>query len=295
MPSQKVMKAEILEWCAATHVSIQKTRHNMAARYPVIALALARQNENPTLQAISETIDRGEFLEKAIAGIVGVSPSAVRHLKNVAPKTITDAWIGCLVELFWAMDVLHPLGSPQTPKEWSLLRKLWINTGLEKHESYLTAAGVGRKRQMVLEYLFRGLCAQGYGETTQVLADRLVAALPCTETDSEYIWPFECYVAFALLAMTPAFHRRRRGVRGAAKLLLPLRLFDGAERLLFLRYSPAELIRQWESWRWIVAAHGKGGFEFVTCKDGIHKTQRAMRTVMADFDETVQWLSHHSM
>jgi hypothetical protein len=238
MASKKAVKAEILEWCAATNVSIQKTRHNMAARYPVIALALARQNENPTLQAIAAGIDRGEFLDNAIAGIVGVKPSAVRHLKNVAPKAVTDAWIRCPVELFWAMDVLHPLDSPRTPEEWSLLRKLWINSGLDKHESYRTAVGRSRKREMVMEYLFRALCAQGYGEATQVLADRLVAALPCTETDSEYIWPFDCYVGFALLAMAPAFHRRRRGVRGAAKLLLPLRIFRGAERLLFLRYSP---------------------------------------------------------
>lgn len=295
MSSQKTMKAEILEWCAATHVSVQKTRHDMAARYPVIALALARQSENPTLQAIAAAIDRGEFLDNAIAGIVGVNPSAVRHLKNVAPKAVTDSWIRCPVELFWAMDVLHPLDSPQTPEEWSLLRKLWINTGLEVHESYRTAVGISRERQMVLEYLFRALCAQGYGDATQVLADRLVAALPCTETDSEYIWPFDCYVGFALLAMAPAFHRRRIGVKGAAKHLLPLRLFRGAERLLFLRYSPAELIRQWESWRWIVAAHGKAGFEFVTGEHGILTAQQIMRTVMPDFDETGRWLNCHPM
>jgi hypothetical protein len=282
MLPQETMKAEIQEWCAATQVSIQIARHNLAARYPVIALALARQNESPTLLAINAAIGRGEAADNAIAGIVGVSPSAVGRLENINPETVTDAWITCPIELFWAMDVLHALDSPQTPEEWRLLRRLWINTGLEQFESYRTAVGISRERQIVLEYLFRGLCAQGYGEATQVLADRLVALLPGIETDPERIWPFHCYVSFVEEALTRTI---RQGCTGSR---------NGAEHLL-VRYSPTELIRQWEIWRCVVAAHGDAQFEVLREPEDIAKTQWIMRIVVPDFDEAVRWLSHHPM
>ncbi|KAF0163573.1 MAG: hypothetical protein FD157_2903 [Rhodocyclaceae bacterium] len=269
------MKAEILEWCAATHVIMQKVRHNLAARYPVIALALARSNENPTLLAINAAIDRSEPVANAIAGIVGVSPAAVDRLENVASETVTEAWVKCPIELFWAIDVLHPLDGPQTPEEWGLLRKLWINTGLEEHESYRTAVGISRDRQLVLEYLFRGLCAQGYGEATQVLSDRLVALLPGIETDPEYIWPFPCYVSFVEEALTRMVGRKRAEPSNDAECLL-------------MGYPLVELIRQWESWRCIVAAHGKVQIEVVSGSEDLAKTQWIMRIVIPDFDKAIR-------
>lgn len=282
MSSRDSVKEEILDWCKAIHVTIQNVRHNLAAQYPVIALALARPNESPTLLAINAAIDRGEPVDSAIAGIVGVRPAAVARLENVAPETVTEAWVKCPIELLWAMDILHPLGGPETPEGWSLLRKLWINTGLEEHESYRTAVGISRERQIVLEYLFRGLCAQGYGEASEVLADRLVALLPGIKTDPEWNWPFHCYVSFVEMSLYWAIRRGRIGS------------WANAERLL-MRHSPTELIRQWESWRCIVAAHGEAQLEVVSGSDDIAKTQWIMRTVVPDYDEAVQWLSHHSM
>ncbi len=279
---QKAMKAEILEWCLATHVSMQIERQNLAARYPVVALALARHNFDSTLLAINAAIDRGDPVDDSIACVVGVNPSALGYLVDVAPETVTEAWLRCPIELFWAMDVLYPLNGPRTTDEWALLRKLWINTGLEEHEEYRTSAGISRDRQKVLEYLFRSLCAQGYGETTKMLADRLVALLSDIETDPERIWPFHCYVSFVEESLSWAIRRGRLGV------------WNGAERLL-MRYSPGELIRQWESWRCIVAAHGESQFEVVSRSEDIAKTQWIMRIVVPDFDEVVRWFDYSPM
>lgn len=280
MSPQVAMKSEILEWCSATHVGAQRARHILAKRYPVIALALARQDGNPSLLAISAAIDRGDPLDKAVATLVGVSPAAVAGLENVAPETVTEEWLNCPIELFWAMDVLHSLERPQTPEEWDVLRKLWINTGLERDEAYRHAVGISRKRQVVLEYLFRGLCAQGYGEPVRALADRLVAPLPGIETDSEFILPFSFYVGFVEMLIAPT------------RLLKRTESSNDAERLL-MRYPPCELIRQWESWRCIVAAHGDAGFEVVCECEDMAKARWIMRTVALDFDEAVRWVECH--
>jgi len=282
MLSPENMKSEIRDWCAASHVSMQRARHNLAARYPVIALVLSRPNESPNLLALNAAIDRGEPPDNAIASIVGVSLAAVDRLEHFAPESVSEAWLKRPIELLWAMDVLHPLDGPQTSEEWVLLRKLWINTGLEEHKSYRTAVGISRERQIVLEYLFRGLCAQGYGDTTQVLADRLIALLPGIETDPEYIWPFHCYVSFVEEALTWTI---RQGF---------IRPWDGYVYLL-MRYPPAELIRQWESWRCVIAAHGKAQFAVVSGAEDIAKAQWIMRIVVPDFDEAVRWLNHHPL
>lgn len=277
------MKVEILDWCTAIHVTIQRIRHNLAEQYPVIALALARPNENPTLLAINAAIDRGEPVDSAIAGIVGVSPAAVGYLENVAPETVTEAWVNCPIELLWAMDILHPLGGPETPEEWGLLRKLWINTGLEEHKSYRTAVGISHEGQIVLEYLFRGLCAQGYGEATQEIADRLVGLLPGIEADPELIRPFHCYVSFVEKALLDRTIRRRR----AGSL-------DGPAHLL-MRYSPTDLIRQWERWRCVVAAHGNAQDKVVSGSEDFEKTEWIMQTVMPDYDEAMRWLRRYPL
>ncbi len=287
MSSQKTVKAEILEWCSATHVVMQierhnLERHNLAVQYPVIALTLARQNKDSTLLAINAAIDRGDPVDDSIACVVGVSPQSVGCLVDVAPETVTEEWLTCPIELFWAMDVLHPLDCPQTTDEWALLRKLWINTGLEKYKDYRTSAGASRERQKVLEYLFRGLCAQGYGEATQALADRLVALLPDIETDPQRILSFHCYVSFVKDSLSWAILRGRTGA------------WNGAERLL-MRYSPGELIRQWESWRCIVAAHGESQLEVVSRPEDIAKSQWIMRIVVPDFDELVRWFDYAPM
>jgi hypothetical protein len=283
MSSRESVKEEILDWCKAIHVTIQNVRHNLAAQYPVIALALARPNESPTLLAVNAAIDRGEPVDSAIAGIVGVSPAAVARLENIVPETVTEAWVKCPIELLWAMDILHPLGGPETPEGWCLLRKLWINTGLEEHESYRTAVGISRERQIVLEYLFRGLCAQGYDDATHELADRLVALLPGIEADPELIWPIHCYVSFVEKALLDRTIRRRR----AASL-------DGPAHLL-MRYSPIDLIRQWERWRCIVAAHGNAQDEVVSGSEDFEKTQWIMQTVVPDYDEAVRWLRRYPL
>ena len=260
---------EIAIWLAGHDPWIHRPRHTLASAYPVVALALARPHENPTLLAISAAIDRGEPLGAAVAALVGVSPSAVAHLEYVDPETVTDEWIKRLIELFWAMDVLDPLDGPQTPEEWGVLRKLWINSGLEGHEAYRTAVGIGRERKIVLEYLFRGLCAQGYGESTRTLADRLVATLPGIETDPERIWPFSCYVSFVEEVLTRTIRRGRA------------ESWNGAERLL-MRYPPMELIRQWECWRSVIAAHGKAGIEIVVGPTDLAKCLWILRLVIPD-------------
>ncbi|MCF8150009.1 MAG: hypothetical protein K9K30_01380 [Burkholderiaceae bacterium] len=271
---------EIAIWLAAQNPVIHRQRHALARAYPAVALTLARPHENPTLLAISAAIDRGEALDAAVAALVGVSPPAVVRLENISPETITDEWIKHPIELFWAMDVLHPLNSPQTPEEWNVLRKLWINTGLEWDEAYRNAVGIGRERQVVLEYLFRGLCAQGYGEPVRTLADRLVAPLPGIETDPECIWQFNGYVSFVEMLIAPTILLKRK------------ESWNGAERLL-MRYPPGELIRQWESWRCIIAAHGDAGFEnWSECED-MAKARWIMRLVVPDFDDAVRWVDCH--
>jgi hypothetical protein len=273
---------EISIWLAAQNPMIHRQRHALARAYPVVALALARPHENPTLLAISAAIDRGEAFDAAVASLVGVSPSAVVRLENISPETITDEWIRHPVELFRAMDVLHPLDSPQTLEEWNVLRKIWINTGLEGDEAYRNAVGISRERQVVLEYLFRGLCGQGYGEPVRTLADRLVAPLPGIETDPECIWPFSCYVSFVEMLIAPT------------SLLNRTESWNGAEQLL-MRYPPGELIRQWESWRCIVAAHGDAGFDVACECEDMAKARWIIRLVVPDFDETVQWMNCHPM
>lgn len=283
MATENNIHDEIAIWLAGNDPWIHRPRHTIASAYPVVALALARPHENPTLLAINAAIDRGEALDVAVAALVGVSPSAVARLENISPETVTEAWVKCPIELFWAMDILHPLGGPETPEEWRLLRKLWLNTGLEGHESYRTAVGINRDRQIVLEYLFRGLCAQGYGEATQELADRLVALLPGIETDPEKIWPFHCYVSFVEKALLDRTILRRRA--GS---------WDGPEHLL-MRYSPTDLIRQWERWRCVVAAHGDAQYEVVSESEDFEKTQWIMQTVVPDYDEAVRWLRRYPL
>ncbi len=268
---------EIAIWLAAQNPLVHRQRRTLASAYPVVALALARPHENPTLLAISAAIDRGEALDAAVAALVGVSPSAVARLKNISPETVTDEWIKRPIELFWAMDVLHPLEGPQTPEEWDVLRKLWINTGLERDDAYRNAVGISRERQVVLEYLFRGLCAQGYGEPVRTLADRLVAPLPGIETGPEYIWPFSFYIRFVEMLIAPTILLNRKDS------------WNGAERLL-MRYPPSELIRQWESWRCIGAAHGDAGFDVACECEDMAKAQWIMRLVVPDFDEAVRWV-----
>ena len=270
------MKSEILEWCSATHVSTQSARRALAEQYPVIAVVLARQDGNPTLLAINAAIDRGEAIDIAVVTLVGVSPPVVACLENVVPEAVTEAWLECPIELFWALDVLHPLDSPQTPEEWGLLRKLWINTELETHDAYRTAAGIGRARQIVLEYLFRSLCARGYGEHIRSLADRLVAPLLGIETDPERILTFSSYVSFVDEAMTRMTNRGRT------------ESWSAAERLL-MRYPPRELIRQWEAWRCVVAAHGDAGFEVASNCDDVLIAHWVLRHVVPRYDEMVLW------
>lgn len=257
---------------------IHRQRRTLAHAYPVVALALARPHENPTLLAISAAIDRGEALDVAVAALVGVNPSAVARLEYISPETVTDEWIKSPIELFWAMDVLHPLEGPQTPEEWDVLRKLWINTGLERDDAYRNAIGISRERQVVLEYLFRGLCAQGYGEPVRTLADRLGAPLPGIETDPEGIWPFSSYVGFVEEVLTRTL---RRG---------PTESCNGAKHLL-VRCSPTELIRQWECWRCVIAAHGEASIEIVLGPTDIDKMEWILRLVISDYDEKVRWLN----
>lgn len=271
---------EIAIWLAAQNPLVHRQRRTLARAYPVVALALARPHENPTLFAISAAIDRGEALDVAVAALVGVNPSAVTGLKNISPDTVTDEWIKHPIELFWAMDVLHPLERPQTPEEWDVLRKLWINTELERDDAYRNAVGISRERQVVLEYLFRGLCVQGYGEPVRTLADRLVAPLPGIETGPEYIWPFSFYVIFVERLITPTTLLRRTESSNVA------------ERLL-MRYPPCELIRQWESWRCIGAAYGDAGFEVACECEDMAKAQWIMRLVVPDFDNAVRWIKQY--
>lgn len=271
---------EIAIWLAAQNPLVHRQRRTLAHAYPVVALALARPHENPTLLAISAAIDRGEALDVAVAALVGVNPSAVARLEYISPETVTDEWIKSPIELFWAMDVLHPLERPQTPEEWDVLRKLWINTELERDDDYRNAVGISRERQVVLEYLFRGLCAQGYGEPVRTLADRLVAPLPGIETDPEYILPFCFYVRFVEMLIAPAILLKRK------------ESWNDAERLL-MRYPPGELIRQWESWRCIVAAHGDARFEVACECEDMAKAQWIMRLVVPDFDNAVRWIKQY--
>ncbi len=264
------------------HASTQIARRVLSARYPVIALVLARQDGNTTLLAINAAIDRGEPIDTAVVTLVGVSPPALACLENVTPEAVTEAWLKCPLELLWAMDVLHPLDIPQTPEEWDVLRKLWINTGLEEDDAYRNAASIGRERQIVLEYLFRGLCAQGYGESVRNLADRLAALLPGIETDPEMIWPFSCYVSFVEESLALTFQR------GCAEP------WNGANRLL-VRYSPTELIRQWESWRCVIAAYGEVGVEIVSGPTDIAKSQWILRVVVSELGEAMRSLNNHWM
>ena len=104
MSPQNAMKSETLEWCSAVHASMQIARRVLAERYPVIALVLARQDGNPTLLAINAAIDRGEPIDTAVVTLVGVSPSALACLGNVAPETVTEAWLKCPLELLWAIE-----------------------------------------------------------------------------------------------------------------------------------------------------------------------------------------------
>lgn len=251
-------------------------RHTLAMRYPVIATALARTNENPTLLAINAAIDRGEPVDKAIADIVGVSQAAIHCLGLIPADVFVEEWLAHPIELFWAMDVLHPLEIPQTLNEWGVLRKLWAGTGLGQQDAYRSAAKARRERQIVLEYLLRGLSAEGYGKRSAALADRLVAPLPGIEAGPEDICPFHCYVDFVEESVLFA---SEHGSAGA---------WSRAEHLM-MRYSPTELIRQWERWRCVIAAHGNKGDEIASYPNDTGKIHWIMQLAIPNFDEAVRW------
>jgi len=261
-------------------MSAQMARYDLASRYPVIALALAQAQDNLTLHEISVAIDRDKSPEEAIPKIIGVRAAAVWSLKNINPETVTKEWYERPIELLWAMDVLQTIRWPQTEDEWLFLRKLWINTGLEQQDAYRYPARIKRDQELVLEYIFRGLCAQGYGEPTRILTDRLAALLPGIETDLELFWPFHGYVSFVDSSLL------------CKDVLGRMNSLNNTERLL-MRYSPNELIRQWESWRCIVAAHGRTGVEVAWGPNDIEKTHWIMRLVIPDFDEAIRWLNNY--
>jgi hypothetical protein len=277
--AERVMKPELREWCAATELSRQLVRHNLATRYPLIASLLARQNESPTLLAISAAIDRGETIETAIASIIDMSPSAIQCLEHIPADVLSEKWITFPTELFWAIDVLHPLKIPQTLDEWSVMEKFWDGLGLNDPENYRITAKDRHERQVVLEYLLRGLCAQGYGKEIAEYADRLVALLPGIETDAGCVWPFCCYVDFVEWSLPWAIKDGRTGAWG------------GADQLL-MRYSPTELIRQWKCWRYVIAALGIMKYSPVTDPNDADKFRWVMQIVIPDFDESVRWLSY---
>jgi len=123
---------------------------------------------------------------------------------------------------------------------------------------------------LVLEHLFRSICSGGYADATEALVDRLVAPIPLVEPSPEGIWLIQGYIAF----VCSIFDKLVRDNSPSA----------GCSDSFLARYTAAELIRQWESWRCINAAYSPINPEWAYGALDKSSAQWAMRIVLPDFE-----------
>ncbi len=258
---------------------VRLARHRLVESHPVLAVALASPHNSPTLLAVGAAIDRGEAPDSAIRTFTSIDPAAIGFRDCSVSDIGASGWTKRPMQLLWALELLRSIEPPKVARQWCLLHRIWLATGLDEFDEYRSANRPGTGRPMVLEHLFRGICSAGYAEVAEELVDRLAAPFPVGDSKpAETLW-FLDYVRYADMAIDRLLNTDHR--------------VSGSVNSLLARYPASELARQWECWRCIFAACVPASRDWVLGELNPSVALWTMRILLPDFDEALarlrQW------